>query len=95
MTAITNQEIISGVNNTGYSKVGIEVYFGGKQKVVEVPNAKNLSVLMPAQIPVYTDTVEKVNLEADPVRSSQSVAMQRALMSSTALTLEQIRSLPR
>jgi|GEM_PF-3600892 len=95
MTAITNQEIIAEVRSPGYKKVGNDVYFGDRQKVVTVPNARNLSVLMPAQIPVFTDTVEGINLEVDPIRSRESVAMQRALMSSTALTLVQIRSLPR
>lgn len=50
---------------------------------------------MPAQIPVSTDTVERINLEVDPIRSRETVAMQRALMSRTALTLEQIKSLPK
>lgn len=74
MVAITNQEIISGVRNIGYKKVGIDVYFGGRQKVVAVPGATNLSVLMPAQITVYTDTVERINLEVDPNRSRETVA---------------------
>lgn len=50
---------------------------------------------MPAQIPVFTYTVKGINLEVDPIRSRETVAMQRALMSRTALTLEQIKSLPK
>lgn len=91
-TSVTNQEILNAVggkNGSNSFRNGNDVIFSKDHKFVNLGN--NRGVLIPENIPFHIDTIEPMRLEP----GASQIVLQRAIMSTVALSLEEMNRLPK